>query len=146
MYRPSKDEPKGRWARHLHERRRLDNLSQMQAFELVQERMGWSRKSRASYVAIDMGTRQPRPEETTILAEEFGWPPDPEIDNDLEDPTLAAALNAMAAELAAIRAERAAWQHGVVAVLRAYADGQVPAALLDALAPQLPVGAPRGQE
>jgi hypothetical protein len=106
MYRPPKDEPKGRWARHLHEQRRLRDLSQMQAFELLFERMSWSPKSRASYVAIDMGTRQPSPSESTILGAEFGWPPDPEINDELEDPSLATALVALAGELRASREER----------------------------------------
>ena len=108
MYRPPKDEPKGRWARHLHEQRRLRDLSQMQAFELVYERMEWSPKSRASYVAIDMGTRQPSPAEATILGAEFGWPPDPEVNDDLQDATLASALLAIAAELREARQERSA--------------------------------------
>ena len=63
---------------------------------------------------------------------------------------MADALSALASELAAarlerevIRLERAAWVRGVVAVLRAYEDGQVPTELLDALATPLPEGARR---
>jgi len=46
---------------------------------------------------------------------------------------------AVRTEAAALRASRAAWERGVVAVLRAGAAGRVPADLLDALAPQPPV-------
>lgn len=52
-----------------------------------------------------------------------------------ETPDLAAAVSALTDELAAMRLEREAWTRGVVGVLRAYAAGQVPEALLDALAP-----------
>lgn len=76
VYRPSTTKPKGAWSRHLDEQRRLRDLSQTQAFELVYERIGWSRKSRTAYVAIDKGERQPKPDEATVLAAEFGWPPD----------------------------------------------------------------------
>ena len=106
-YRPPKKQPRGSWARHIHEQRRLRDLSQTQAFELVQERIGWAPKSRTAYVAIDMGERQPKPNEATVLGAEFGWPPDPEVNDDLEDATLASALLAVAAELRAAREERA---------------------------------------
>lgn len=105
-YRPPSKQPRGSWARHLHEQRRLRDLSQTQAFEAVFERIGWSRKSRTAYVAIDMGERQPKPDEAAVLGAEFGWPPDPEINDDLEDVTLATALVALAGELRASREER----------------------------------------
>ena len=106
MFVRLQSEPKGRWARHLQDQRQQRNLSQTQAFELVHVRMGWSAKSRTAYRAIDMGERQPSHDEAAILAEEFGWPPEPEINDDLEDPTLAAALLAIAGELRAAREER----------------------------------------
>lgn len=56
---------------------------------------------------------------------------------------LGAALLALTEELAQMRREREAWTRGVLAVLRAYEGGQVPADLLDALAPQLPEDARR---
>lgn len=49
---------------------------------------------------------------------------------------LAHAILELRDELAAMRLEREAWQRGLVSVLREYAAGQVPEALLDALAPR----------
>ncbi len=57
--------------------RRERDLSQTQAFELVYEGLGISRTSRAVYLAIDMGDRQPNPREAEYLASVFGWPPEP---------------------------------------------------------------------
>ena len=79
---------------------------QTQAFEAVFERIGWSAKSRTAYVAIDMGERLPKPDEATVLGAEFGWPPDPEVNDDLQDATLASALLALTGELRASRLER----------------------------------------
>jgi len=76
MYRPPIRPPVGAWANHLHSQRIDRRLSQTQAFELVRERLSLSPKSRAVYVALDMGDRQPRPEEAAVLASEFGWPPE----------------------------------------------------------------------
>jgi hypothetical protein len=76
VYRPPNRPPKRAWARHLHEVRRERKLSQTQAFELVYEGLGLSPKSRAVYVAIDMGDRQPTAREAEYLASVFGWPPD----------------------------------------------------------------------
>jgi transcriptional regulator with XRE-family HTH domain len=74
-YRPPSRPPRGRWAQWLHRRRRELGLSQTQAFErLLAAGMPWSPKSRATYVAIDMGDRQPRPDEAEILARVFGKP------------------------------------------------------------------------
>lgn len=139
MYRPSKRPPKGVWARHLQEQRRLRDLSAVEAFELVYERIGWSPKSRTAYVAIDAGDRQPKGHEITVLGAEFGWPT--ETAETEEIPDLATALSDLARELAAIRQERAAWERGVLAVLRSFEDGQVPIELLTALAPQPREGA-----
>jgi hypothetical protein len=108
VYRPSKRPPKGAWARHLQEQRRLRDLSAVEAFERVHERIGWSPKSRTAYVAIDSGDRQPRGIEVTVLGEEFGWPPDPLDAEPSEDATMAAALLAVMGELRAVREERAA--------------------------------------
>lgn len=73
---------------------------------------------------------------------DFQPPLDPEPEHaGPPEPDLAAALTALTQELTAVREERRAWMRGVVAVLRAYDDGQVPEALLDALEPRLPEGA-----
>ncbi len=77
VYRPPSRQPKGAWAQHLHSVRRERDLSQTQAFELVYEGLGISRTSRAVYLAIDMGDRQPNPREAEYLASVFGWPPEP---------------------------------------------------------------------
>ncbi len=93
-YRPPSRQPRGSWARHLHDQRQLRDLSQTQAFEAVYERIGWSRKSRTAYVAIDMGERQPKPNEAQVLGAEFGWPPDPQ-DMPSETPDYAAIVAAI---------------------------------------------------
>lgn len=91
-YRPPSKQPRGAWARHLHEQRRLRDLSQTQAFELVYERVGWSAKSRTAYVAIDMGERQPKGNEATVLGAEFGWPNEEALTEPATDGDVAAAL------------------------------------------------------
>jgi hypothetical protein len=98
VYRPPSSQPKGAWARHLHEQRRARDLSATQAFELVYERIGWSAKSRTAYVAIDSGDRQPKENEAAVLAEEFGWPPE------ADDPIEAAQGDVVAAIQAQTRA------------------------------------------
>lgn len=77
MYHTPDRAPKGTWAVHIHEQRRKRGLSQTQAFNLVRERLHLSPSSRATYIALDMGDRQPRQEEAEVLAAEFGWPPEP---------------------------------------------------------------------
>jgi hypothetical protein len=47
--------------------------------------MPWSPKSRATYVAIDMGDREPRPDEAAIIARVFG---EPDASVEEEPPTL----------------------------------------------------------
>lgn len=59
-YRPPSTPPKGRWAVFLHEERRARDWNQTQAFEALREGLRLGQKSRASYVALDMGARQPR--------------------------------------------------------------------------------------
>jgi hypothetical protein len=81
-YRPPSRPPKGAWAIHLHSVRRERGLSQQQAFELVQADLGLSPKSRAVYVAIDMGDRQPTPAEKAVLAARWGWPTEADTDPD----------------------------------------------------------------
>lgn len=121
-YRPSSKPPKGAWARHLHEQRRLRDLSQTQAFELVYERIGWSPKSRTAYVAIDMGDRKPKPDEVTVLGAEFGWPPDP---IDLEPETDEGLVAAIRDQTAAI--------NRLVDRLEGLASGAIREGVLDAL-------------
>lgn len=101
-YRPPSHQPRGAWARHLHEQRRLRDLSQTQAFELVYERVGWSSKSRTAYVAIDMGERQPKEHEAAVLGAEFGWPA--EQDASETPPGIPELVAALAAQTTAINA------------------------------------------
>ena len=109
VYRPSTSKPNGAWSRHLDEQRRLRDLSQTQAFELVYERVGWSPKSRTAYVAIDKGERQPKPHEAAVLADEFGWPTESGEPVTVAPPDdLAAAIRALTAELRDAREEREA--------------------------------------
>lgn len=80
--------------------RRDRDLSQTQAFELVYEALHLSPKSRASYIAIDMGDRQPEEAEAAVLAEEFGWPEETdEADQPADLAALVVALTALTAEL-----------------------------------------------
>jgi hypothetical protein len=129
VYRPPSSQPRGAWARHLHEQRRSRDLSATQAFELVYERIGWSAKSRTAYVAIDSGDRQPKENEAAVLAEEFGWPPEPDS-APVEDVTLAAAILALTDELRAAREERAVMASRLMA-LEAVVDGLVGQAMKD---------------
>lgn len=103
MYRPLKRPPKGAWSRHLQEQRRLRDLSVVEAFELVYERIGWSRKSRTAFAAIDSGERQPKDNEITVLGAEFGWPTGPAEDPPAPDQgALIAALQAQTAAITAL--------------------------------------------
>lgn len=129
-YRPSSKPPRGAWARHLQEQRRLRDLSQTQAFELVYERVGWSPKSRTAYVAIDMGDRQPKGNEVTVLGAEFGWPSDPVESEATETPDAliaalaaqTAAINALVAEMRLSRAEQSGAFEGIERALRVVAN------------------------
>lgn len=80
MYRPPVRPPRGSWALFLHRQRRKRNWSQQQAFQELREGLRLSPASRASYVALDMGDRQPRPAEAAFLTEFFDASPDAEAD------------------------------------------------------------------
>lgn len=77
-YRPPSKEPKGRWARHIHAKRRELGWSQTRGFEAVREGMGLSEKSRAAYIAVDMGDRQPTAKEEAALIAVYGIPEEPQ--------------------------------------------------------------------
>lgn len=131
MYRPLSRPPKGAWARHLQAQRERRDLSQVEAFELVSERIGWAPKSRTAYAAIDKGDRQPRGIEVTVLGAEFGWPSAEDADPEVADQaTLIAALAAQTAAINRLvdRLESLApiaIRQGVAAELRA--AGLIPA-------------------
>lgn len=77
-YRPPSAEPEGKWANAIHAKRRADGLSQTAAFKLLRGQLNLSENSRAAYVALDMGEREPREHEEKILAAWLGyWPEDP---------------------------------------------------------------------
>lgn len=75
-YRPPSNEPQGKWAHAIHKKRRSDGISQTGAFELLGARLGLGPKSRAAYVAIDMGEREPTEAESKVLAEWLGYYPE----------------------------------------------------------------------
>lgn len=123
-YRPPSRPPRGEWAKHLHRVRRERDLSQQQAFELVQERLHISPKSRTVYYAIDMGDRQPKPSEAEVLAAEFGWPeeaPEAPAVSAGDQAALVDAIRDLVEELRLARHEQAAWNKGVQDVLAALA-------------------------
>ena len=74
-YRPPSTEPRGKWARAIHAKRRSDGMSQTGGFEVLGKRLGLGPKSRAAYVAIDLGLRQPTDAEAAILADWLGGYP-----------------------------------------------------------------------
>jgi hypothetical protein len=102
-YRPPSRPPKGAWAIHLHAVRRERNLSQQQAFEQVQAALGISPKSRAVYVALDMGDRQPTDTEASVLAAEYGWPTEqPAVPVESGTAAIVAAIDRQTAIMAAL--------------------------------------------
>lgn len=149
-YRPPSTPPQGAWARHLHEQRKARDLSATQAFELVYERAGWSRKSRAAYVSIDSGPNPPKEQRVIdALVAEFGWPPEPATEQAAPtlDPyevmgRLATALSAMTEELRAARDARASLEERLADV-ESVLDGLV-ARATEAGATPLPRAASTG--
>lgn len=100
-------------------------------------KLGLGPNSRQSYINLDMGDRQPNETEAAVLAEWLGsYPVEEPAEEIPSQADLATAINRLTEELAAMRAERAAFQKGIVGVLRLYGAGQVPQELLDALVPQ----------
>ncbi len=113
-YRPPSTEPRGKWAKRIHEKRRADGLSQTGAFELLGSRLGFGPKSRFSYVALDMGTREPTEHEAAVLAEWLGGYPSDEPQDALQatqtpDP-VAAAIDRQTAALEALVDELLRWR------------------------------------
>ena len=86
-YRPPSTEPRGKWARAIHAKRRSDGISQTGAFEVLGERLGLGPKSRAAYVAIDLGLRQPTEAEAAVLAEWLGAYPSDDMERSGRDDT-----------------------------------------------------------
>jgi hypothetical protein len=75
-YRPPATPPRGRWARFLHQMRKEREWSQQQGFEALRDGLHFGPKSRASYIAIDMGHRPPTAGEQDFLIRYFGKSPD----------------------------------------------------------------------
>lgn len=97
-YRPLGVPPRGAWARHLQAERKKRDLSQIEAFELVYRKVGWSPKSRTAFTKIDKGEATPNEEVAAALAEVFGWPeeqPD-QVDDEID---LVGALNRQASAM-----------------------------------------------
>ncbi len=136
-YRPSSRPPQGRWALFLHEQRRSRDWSQSQAFEALRAVLGLGPRSRASYLALDMGDREPRAGEQAALVAFFGAEPSDHIEP-VAEPTnidLAAAITALVGELGEWRRERETIESRLRAVeselqsLRAPREGGASAAL-----------------
>lgn len=108
-YRPPSAEPRGRWARHIHAKRREWGWSQTRGFEAVREGLGLSEKSRAAYITLDMGPREPNEVEAAALAAVYGYPPEATttgLEATESGDSLAQAINALVVELRAMREER----------------------------------------
>lgn len=75
-YRPPSVEPRGAWAKAIHRKRRELNVSQQRAFEMLGASLGFGPKSRAAYIALDMGQRPPTEAESKVLAEWLGGYPE----------------------------------------------------------------------
>lgn len=105
-YRPPSTEPRGKWAQAIHRKRRSDGMSQTGAFEVLGPRLGMGPKSRAAYVAIDLGLRQPTDAEAQVLVDWLGaYPSDMEAPGpDTTDPGVSALLQALTAQTAAMTA------------------------------------------
>lgn len=111
MYRPPSRPPRGAWAKFLHRERQRRDWSQSQAFEQLREGLGLGVRSRASYVALDMGDRQPHPEEVAFLETFFGASPS-------DEPEPIAALPADLSAVVAALDRQTAVIADLVAVLR----------------------------
>jgi len=120
-YRPPSREPKGRWARHIHAVRKRDGWSQTAGFEAVQKAgLGLSEKSRSAYIAIDMGDRQPTPDEERVLLSVYGPPPEVEEPAPVTDQAALIAVLTRVAEAMEAQTRVLAEQKGA---LDGYADG-----------------------
>lgn len=132
MYRPPSRPPRGARATHLHAVRRDRDLSQTQAFELVYAGLGISPKSRAVYLAIDMGDRQPTATEAEYLASVFGWPSEPTEATESGDPLVAAltrqsaAIEALVEELRLARAGQVVANDVLLQAIAAAVGGPAP--------------------
>lgn len=100
-YRPPSREPRGTWARAIHEKRRRDGISQTGGFEVLGPRLGLGPKSRQSYINLDMGDREPTAAEAAVLAEWLGGYP---VDN----PSAGVEANAPADLILALTAQTTA--------------------------------------
>jgi hypothetical protein len=141
----TRSKPPAGWPAWLAEQRLAVPWKQKDVYDRVKDHFRWGDNSVSLYGDIERGVRPLTDADKVVLAGLYGKTPadvpePPQID---PTPDLASAIAAMTAELTAIRLEREAWRRGVVAVLRSYEDGQVPAGLLDALAPRLPEDALR---
>ena len=143
-YRPAQHPPSGKWGRFLDHMRRENDWSAVRAWEELHAVLGLSPKSVAVYKAMERGTRLIRPAEADALIRFFGRGPEDEPEAESNPaPDLASVLNGLTKELEEMRRERETWTRGLIQILRLSATGQVPIALLDALAPLLPEGVQR---
>lgn len=119
-YRPPSREPQGRWARHIHAKRREWGWSQTRGFEAVREGLGLGEKSRSAYIPIDEGKRQPTPDEERALIAVYGVPEEPPEPEPTRD-DLAGSIRELAEAIRQERAERIEWERGLLESLQALA-------------------------
>ena len=142
-YHPPSEEPRGRWARHIHAVRRERNWSATRGFEAVREGLGLSPKSRAAYLPFESGERTPTPKEEAVLAAVYGWPPESPTEalDATETPdSVLAAVSLLLDEIRAERAARVEWERGLLSALQELATGRAPR---DGPAPELHANAGR---
>ncbi len=77
-YRPPATGPSGKWAIAIHKKRRADDLSRTELFELLGPRLGYSAKSLSAFRLLDIGERPPKDDEATVLAGWLGYWPEEE--------------------------------------------------------------------
>jgi hypothetical protein len=126
-YVPLSRPPKGAWARHIQAKRQEWGWSQQHAFEQLREGLHLGPKSRASYVKIDEGGRQPTADEAAYLASVFGWPePEPEAEPsaDVGVGALVGAITALVEELRLARLRQETFDEHVLELLAAVAGGR----------------------
>lgn len=96
--------------------------SQQQGFEALRDGLHLGPKSRASYVAVDMGKRKPTSEEARFLVSFFGQSPEdiPDNQDPIETPdAIAAVLTAVSSLIEEMRLTRIQQNESTEALLTA---------------------------
>ncbi len=120
VYRASTNPPKTAWARHLDQVMRDRGWSRVRLFEEVGEELGYGAKSRSGFLTL-LVDREPTPPQAAVLARHFGEPEAGAVSEPSPEPSLAAAISELAAELRAAREERQATEERLRALEAAVA-------------------------